>query len=112
MPLHATPMDARADLQSAESRPEWQTPANRYGQVTTALRSIVDLGLLIPTQAMPPRQSGSTGPVFLPSEWARRFKSNSLIADDGAALVTYPIPEAQIVDPHVGKTGAHRRCGT
>ena len=51
-------------------------------------------------------------PVFLPSEWARRFKSNSLIADDGAALVTYPIPEAQIVDPHVGKTGAHRRCGT
>jgi len=51
-------------------------------------------------------------PVFLPSEWARRFKSNSLIADDGAALVTYPIPEAQIVDPHVGKTGAYRRCGT
>src|ERR1700720_1172806 len=63
-------------------------------------------------RAMPPRQSGSTGPVFLPSEWARRSKSNSLIADDGAALVTYPIPEAQIVDPHVGKTGAHRRCGT
>ena len=41
-----------------------------------------------------------------------RIKSNSLIADDGAALVTYPIPEAQIVDPHVGKTGAYRRCGT
>ena len=37
---------------------------------------------------------------------------NSLIADDGAALVAYPIPEAQVVDPHICKAGAHRRCGT
>ena len=37
---------------------------------------------------------------------------NSLIAEDGAALVAYPIPEAQVVDPHIGKAGAHRRCGT
>jgi hypothetical protein len=37
---------------------------------------------------------------------------NSLIADDGAALVAYPIPEAEVVDPHIGKAGAHRRCGT
>jgi hypothetical protein len=37
---------------------------------------------------------------------------NSLIADDGAALVAYPIPEAQVVDPYIGKAGAHRRCGT
>src|SRR3954464_7472092 len=37
--------------------------------------------------------------------------SRSLIADNRATLVAYPIPEAQIVDPHVVKSGAHRRCG-
>ena len=40
------------------------------------------------------------------------FESRQSIADDRAALVTYPISEAQIVDPHVVKTGAHRRRGT
>jgi len=37
---------------------------------------------------------------------------NSLIADNGAALVAYPIPEAQVVDPHIGKAGARGRRGT
>src|SRR5207248_8663995 len=40
------------------------------------------------------------------------FKSRQSIADDRAALVAYPIAEAQIVDPHVVKAGAHRRRGT
>ena len=34
------------------------------------------------------------------------------IADDRAALVTDPIAKAQIIDPHVVKSGAHRRRGT
>ena len=33
----------------------------------------------------------------------------SLIADDWAALVAHPIREAEIVYPHVVKSGAHRR---
>jgi hypothetical protein len=34
------------------------------------------------------------------------------IADDRTALITDPISEAQIIDPHVVKSGAHRRRGT
>ena len=34
------------------------------------------------------------------------------IADDWAARVAYPIAEAQVIDPHVVKAGAHRRRGT
>jgi hypothetical protein len=34
------------------------------------------------------------------------------IADERAALVTYPISEAQVVHPLVVKSGVHRRRGT
>src|SRR5215831_14905579 len=77
--LQATPMDARADLRSVESRPEWQSPANRYGQVTTALRSIVDLGLLIPTQAkrcLSARWASQRPTVALAGYPNARFASN------------------------------------
>jgi hypothetical protein len=43
---------------------------------------------------------------------ARGFDSRSSIADDRAALIAYPISEAQIVDPHVVKSGTHHRRGT
>jgi hypothetical protein len=39
-------------------------------------------------------------------------KSRSSVANDRAALVTYPISEAQIIEPHVVKSGAHRCRGT
>jgi hypothetical protein len=40
------------------------------------------------------------------------FGSSLSIADDRAALVAYPVAEAQVIDPHVVKSGAHRRRGT
>jgi hypothetical protein len=43
---------------------------------------------------------------------ARGVAARSSIANDRAALVTHPISETKIVDPHVVKSGAHRRCGT
>ena len=57
--------------------------------------------------------------MFLPSDGTGlplrlrlRLQIQQSIADDRAALITYPISEAQIVDPHVVKSGAHRRRGT
>ena len=41
----------------------------------------------------------------------RPLKAGKLIAHDRAAFVAYPIAEAQIVDPHVVKSGANRRRG-
>jgi hypothetical protein len=39
-------------------------------------------------------------------------ESRSSVANDGTALVAYPISEAQIIDSHVVKSGAHRCRGT
>src|SRR3954471_21680706 len=58
-------------------------------------------------RVMPPRLSGSNRDGILS---IRRTGPKS-IADDRAALVAYPIREAQIVDPDVVKSGAQRRRG-
>jgi hypothetical protein len=70
-------------------------------------------------RVMPPRLSDSNRDRVFSSDRpdhhrasACGFESRWSIADDRAALVTYPISETQIVDPHVVKSGAHRRRGT
>src|SRR6202162_3890699 len=66
-------------------------------------------------RVMPPSLSGSNRERVLFIRWTGLslyrllpLRSRQSIADDRAAFVTYPIPEAQIIDPHVAKSGAHR----
>src|SRR3954454_16825385 len=56
-------------------------------------------------RVMPPRLTGSNREGDLSIRWTQTTGS---IADDRAALVAHPICEAQIIDPDIVKSGAHR----